>query len=126
MLLDWKDIDRDKLKSKRVQCAPPDPFDELLTGKYRKDSPVLTANCQFTKLSIWQRLINFIRNLFGLCADGHTLSSLQKSIVVAEAHYRAHRDSAGKVQLANEDQVEELLDNIKTETDMVTHFEALN
>ena len=126
MLLDWKDIDRNKLKSKRVECAPPSPFDELLTGKYRKDHPVLTANCQFTKLSGWQRLINFIRNLFGFCADGHTLSSLQKSIIVADAHYRTYRGSAGKVQLAKEDSVEGLLKNIKTETDMVTHFEALN
>ena len=125
MLLDWKEIERSKLASDRVQSAPPHPFDELLTGNCREDGPKLTANCQFTKQSCWQRLINFIRNLFGLCADGYTLSSLQQSIVAAHAHYRVNRESAGKVRLASEDQIEELLNKIKTETDVVRHFEAL-
>lgn len=126
MLLDWKEIDRSKLLSKRVHCSPLNPFDELLAGDCRENSPILNASCQFSKQSCWQRLINFIRNLFGLCAKGYTLSSLQKSIIVADAHYRAYRKSAGKVQLASEDQIEELLHNIKTEADMVIHFEALN
>jgi len=126
MLLDWKEIDRGRIKSNRVQCAPADPFDELLSGDCREHSPSLSASCHFTKLSCWRRLINFIRNLFGLCADGYSLSSLQKSIIVADAHYRSFRDSDGEVQLASEKQIEALLNNIKTEADMVAHFEALN
>ena len=126
MLLDWKDIDRSKLKSERVQCGPVTPFDELLTGDCREDSPILTANCQYTKTDFWRKLINFFRNLFGFCADDYSLSSLQKSIVVADAHYRAHRGSAGKVNLASKKHIETLLNNVKTGADMVAHFETLN
>ncbi len=126
MLLDWKEIDRNRLASKRVQCAEPNPFDELLKDDSREDSPVLTASCQYNKISFWRRLINFFRNLFGFCADSYSLSSLQKSIVAADAHYRTHRDSAGKVQFASKDQIDALLNEIKTEADMVAHFEALN
>ncbi len=126
MLLDWKGIDRNKLLSKRVLCAPPNPFDELLAGDCREDSPILNASCQFSNQSCWQRLISFIRNLFGLCADGYTLSSLQKSIIVADANYRAYKNSAGKTQLASEDQIGELLNNIMTEADMAAYFKDLN
>jgi hypothetical protein len=125
MLLDWKDIERSKLASDRVQCAPANPFDELLGGDCREHSPTLTANCQFTKQSFWRRLINFFRNLFGLCADGYGISSLQKSFVAADTHYRAYRESDGNVLLASEDRIEGILNNIKTEADVLKHFETL-
>jgi|GEM_PF-2024797 len=131
MLLDWKGIDRSKLQSDRVHCAPSNPFDELLAGNSREDSPKLKANCQLTKQNCWLRLVNFIRNLFGFCADDYSLTSLQQSIIVADAHYRKYRASPDTFQLGSEeqfvsqDQINELLKNIKTEADMVNYFKAL-
>ena len=126
MLLDWKGIDKSKLASERVQSAPPQPFDELLSGDCRTDSPRLKANCRFSKQSCWQRLVNFIRNLLGLCADGYSISSLQQSIVAAHDHFRIHRDNNGKVLRASKDDIDQLLRTIKTEADIVRHFGGLN
>lgn len=126
MLLDWKNIDRSKLASERVQCAPPQPFDELLSGDCRTDRPRLNANCRFSKQSCWQRLINFIRNLLGLCADGYSVSSLQQSIVAAHKHFRLHRESKGRVSETSKDEIDRLLKSIRTEVDIVRHFEGLN
>ncbi len=126
MLLDWKGIDKSKLASERVQCAPPQPFDELLSGDCRTDSPRLKANCRYKKQSCWRRLVDFIRNLLGLCADGYSISSLQQSIVAAHEHFRIHRDGNGKVPLASKDDIDQLLKTIKTEADIVRHFEVLN
>ena len=67
-----------------------------------------------------------IRNLLGLCADGYSISSLQQSIVTAHQHFRIHQDSNGKVSRASKDETDQLLKTIKTEADIVRHFEGLN
>ncbi len=123
MLLDWKKIDRSALDSKRVQCAPPHPFDALFIEECRKDTPALQARCTYTNPGACERLVNFIKNLFGLCADGYRLSPLQKSIIAADAHFRAYQASKGKVRYASEDDIHHLLNTIRSETDMTAHFE---
>jgi len=126
MLLDWQGIDRAKLPSERVKCAPLNPFDELLEGELRQDRPNFQAQCAVKKESCWHRLINFLRGLFGLCAEGN-VTSLQQSIIVADAHYRAAKQqnfAAGARE--SQEVIDLLLANIKTEADMVKHFKSLN
>lgn len=124
MLLDWKGIDRSALQSDRVQSAPLHPFDELIHDRCREDMPAVSASCKISEQSLWQKVLNFVRGLLGLCADGTSLTSLQKSIVVADAHFRAHQ-SKDKRAFASVEDVEKLMKSVKTQAGMRSHFERL-
>jgi len=47
-------------------------------------------------------------------------------MVAADEHFGIHRDSNGKVPRASKDDIDQLLKTIKTEADIVRHFEGLN
>ncbi len=127
MLLDWKNIDRAELPSERVMQAPPHPFDELLAGAFRLNCPSFKAQCTVKKESCWDRLISFFRNLFGLCAEGYSLTSLQQSIIAADAHYRAaKRQNFAQGVRASQQEIDGVLAKIKTQADMVKYFKSLN
>jgi len=126
MLLDWKNIDRKLLPSERVQCAPKNLFDNLFNDKVRQDRPLFKSKCTVIKQSLFTRLINFIKSLFGLCAEGYSLSSLQKSIIVSDAHYRkAKEHNFKKSEIASQDEIDVLMRSIKTESHMMAHFKSL-
>jgi phospholipase C len=127
MLLDWKKIDRENLLGNRVSKQPKNPFDDLLSGECRTDKPLVMSRCKLIKQSLLSRLINFILNFFGFCAKGYSLSLLQKSIIIADLHYRkaAALDFAEGV-FAEQDEIDSLLRTIKTENQMLTYFEKLN
>lgn len=106
MILDWQSIDRSQLPSRRVQAAPPNPFDEILAGERRTDRPQFSATC--TPLPPPPT------------AAHSALSSLQASIVAAHAHYDAWRQSGGGKSIA--DHVHDLLKRVTTEAHMLEHF----
>ncbi len=69
--------------------------------------------------------VSDIKNLLGYCADGYALSSLQKSIIVANEHYRLAKASGFTEKVhAGQVNVDKLLSNIKTESDMLAYFQA--
>lgn len=123
MILDWRNIDRSKLPSKRVQSQPDHPFDELLAldvEKARKDRPQYTAQCSLPEVGYWDKFILWVEKLFGY---GPELVSLQKSIVVADAHMRAAAHNHGARKATSlQDEIKGLLREIKTEADIVNHF----
>ena len=110
MILDWKNIDRKKLPSARVQAAPKNPFDELLSNPARSDRPNLSATCAITSTDE----VNL------------PLSSLQQSIIISDAHYRAAQAVDFKTgTYASQSEADLLLDRITTEKEMTEHFERL-
>ncbi len=126
MLLDWKNIKREELPSARVQKAPVKILDNLLSDTLRADRPQFSAICKFTKQSFWKRIYYSIKHFFGYCAPGHTLSSLQKSIIIADLHYRtAKADNFKSDVFANTQDVDNLLSQIKSEKEMMAHFSKL-
>ncbi|MBL4659089.1 MAG: hypothetical protein JKY19_01940 [Alcanivoracaceae bacterium] len=127
MLLDWKNIDRKCLPSKRVQAAPKNLFDDLLAGKTDTNRPTqpFKAQCLFKKQSFWSRLKNFFKNLFGICADGYSLTSLQQSILIADLHYRIAQSNKFKTnERASQNAIDDLLSKVKTERQMHAHFQS--
>ncbi|MFV1983961.1 MAG: alkaline phosphatase family protein [Thiohalomonadales bacterium] len=126
MLLDWKKIDRNNLLGERVQTQEKHAFDNLLSGDNRTDRPQFKSLCKINKQSIFQRIINFILNLLGLCGKGYSLTSLQKSILVADLHFRKAQALEFRVDvIIEQDEIDDLLKNIKTEEQMLAHFESL-
>jgi phospholipase C len=110
MILDWKKIDRAKLPSARVQAAPQNPFDDLLDGSLRSDRPEFAATCPLAQDT----------------NEDRPLSSLQKSIVAADAHYRsASAVNFKEGALASPDDVDKLLSQVTTESEMEGHFQRL-
>ena len=110
MILDWKGIDRAKLPSKRVDIAPKYPFDQLLNSPKRSDLPTFTASCKQST---------------GRNIDPE-ITSLQKSIIVADAHYRAAEANDFKKGIfAVQKDIDFLLDKVKTNNDIARHFSEL-
>jgi phospholipase C len=129
MLLDWKNIDRKCLPSKRVLAAPKNLFDDLLAAEkpnnpYKKQH--FSAQCHFKKESKCSIIFNFIKGHLGFCADGQSLTSLQKSILIADLHYRTAKASGFKEDVFAADKtIAELLKKIKTEKHMLAHFQSI-
>jgi phospholipase C len=110
MILDWQNIDRKRLPSARVQVAPKNPFDELFSIPARSDRPNLSATCTTTSTD----------------EVDLPLSSLQQSIIAADAHYRAASAASFRTGIfASQSETEHLLGTITTEQEMVEHFEKL-
>lgn len=127
MLLDWKNIDRALLPSKRVLDAPKNVFDDLLASNANNYHSSFTALCTYKKPSLWTRLKSFIKHLFDKCAGEHSLTSLQKSIIAADLHYRKARSQGFKTDtFAREDEVNEILNKITTEKHMRSYFQSMN
>ncbi len=124
MLLDWKNIDRCRLPSNRVIQSIPTPFDDLLAGEARVDRPLFEAACTFKRQGLWSRIVNFIKGLFGCCADDGKLTSLQKCILCADAHYRMAKEKGfAEGAMASDDELNLLLQAVKTEKEMIAYFE---
>ncbi len=124
MLLDWKSLDRSLLPSKRVQDQPNAPFDDLLSCERREDRPKFSATCTVTPPEgCVTSILNAIRRLFGGCPSNE-LTDLQKSIVVADAHFRAAR-ARGDDQPLDQTTALETLGTVRTESEMANHFAAL-
>ena len=71
-------------------------------------------------------MINFIKSHLGLCADGYSITSLQKSILIAELHYRkAKANNFAKDTLAPKNEIDQLLKYVNTENKMFEHFNQL-
>lgn len=127
MLLDWRNIPREGVLRKRVQQQRKHLFEDLFTlDKPRTDRPQFKADCPLPKLSCWDKFIAWLEKLLGYGPDLVPLTSLQKSIIVADAHHRAAEKSGfAEGVLAKEEDVEKLLATIKTEADMFEHFTRL-
>ncbi|VAW74053.1 hypothetical protein MNBD_GAMMA12-2733 [hydrothermal vent metagenome] len=124
MILDWKKIDRNKVLGQRVSQSIPNPFDELLTGDARVDRPLFKASCTFDGPGLLNRFINFCKGLFGLCSDDGKLSSLQKCLLCVDAHYRAaQKKGFAEGEFASSESIHQLLQSVKTEKDILAHFE---
>jgi hypothetical protein len=130
MLLDWKNIDRSCLPSQRVFDAPKNVFDDLLAGDKNSNGPKhldFKAQCTFKKESLWSRIKNFIKGHLGFCADGHSLTSLQESIIIADLHYREAKSKGFKGDVfASKNSVDNLLKKVKNERHMLAHFKSIN
>jgi hypothetical protein len=74
----------------------------------------------------WQKAINFVRDLQGLCADGKSITSLQQSIVIADLNFRKSQGLNEGVTLADQTDVDILLAQVKAEADLLTHFSDLS
>lgn len=127
MIMDWCDIARDKLPSKRVQSQPMHPFDQLLTrDKPRTDRPVYQAACPMPKLGCWDKFVAWLEKLLGYGPYHQPLGSLQTSIVIADAHWRAAKASGYQPGvMAEQAEVDHLLATINTAGKMADHFRKL-
>ena len=123
MLLDWKGIPRNTMSSQRIDEQPINPFDELISDDCRTDVPTLSATCNFTPPSLWERIKDFFGSIFGCCTSSGSPTSLQHSIVAANAYFNF---SKSPQKLSTDEQqlrVKQLLANIKKEKHIVKHFQ---